>query len=124
MIRTFARLPLAVRTVMVALPRRRAVTTPLPSTAATRLAEVFQVRTVRAVSGARVAPNTSVSPTFIVTVPVALRATPVGAKGSTTTTFTLALLPLALAVMVALPAARAVTRPEAVTPATFLRLVF
>ena len=106
---------------IVAVPSLTPVTTPSPFTVARFLLEELHVRPLRAVDGDSSAFSCSVSPQLSVTVPFCASATPVGLYGSTTLTFTVAFLPLAVfTVIVAVPSLTPITTPFASTVARFL----
>jgi hypothetical protein len=105
-------LPSAEVTVMVALPTDTAVTKPFDETVATEVALLLHDAFLFvALKGAMVAVNVSVPPTVRL-VEVLLRDTPVTVTALTLTAQVAALLPSAVVtVIVALPAATAVTKP-------------
>jgi len=119
-------LPSAVFTVMVAVPAATALTSPPADTVATEVLLLLHVTFwFVAVEGAMVAIRSSASPT-VRFVDVLFSVTPVTATEVVTTlTVQLAVLPpsTVLTVMVAVPAATAVTAPPADTVATELLLL-
>jgi hypothetical protein len=117
-------LPSVVVTVIVAFPAATAVTKPLDETLATESALLLHVTVLFvALEGATVAVNVSVLPTARL-VDVLFNVTPVTATGVTVTMQVAVILPSAvLTVIVALPAAMAVTNPLDETVATEVELL-
>ena len=114
-------MPLAVLTVIFALPGLMALTTPFLDTVATFLLLLVQVRAVLALVGVSVAFSVSFLPTFKVAF-FLLRVTFVGAAG--TVILQVAFLPLAVVtVMMAVPFFSALTTPFLLTLATLLLLL-
>jgi len=111
--------PSAVVTVIVAVPAATAVTTPLVDTAAVAVLLLLHVTFLfAALEGATVAVRVSVLPTVRMADDL-LRVTPLTGTGLTVTVQAAVLLPSAVVtVIVAVPAATAVTTPPAVTVAT------
>ncbi len=99
------------------------MTTPFASTVATFLLLFLNFNALSAPAGWRVIPSVSVLSMSSVAFLPCVMVRPVGFFGSTTFTVTFALLPPALAVMVALPSLRGVTRPFSTVATLFLLLL-